>query len=40
LGESALLQDTLVLTGARVATGESYIGEIIDRRIRIPERKN
>ncbi len=40
VGKSAILQNTLVLTGARVAAGESCIGEIIDRRVRISESKN
>ncbi len=40
IGERAVLQDTIVLTGAIVPAAEKCFGEIIDRRVRIPERKN
>ena len=40
IGEGAVLQDTIVLAGATVPAAEECIGEIIDRRIRISERKN
>jgi NDP-sugar pyrophosphorylase family protein len=39
IGERAVLQDTIVLTGAIVPAAEECFGEIIDRRVRIPERK-
>jgi glucose-1-phosphate thymidylyltransferase len=40
IGEGAVLQDTLVLAGAIVPAAEECKGEIIDRRVRISERKN
>ncbi len=40
IGEGAVLQDTIVLTGAIVPAADTCVGEIIDRRVRIPERKN
>jgi NDP-sugar pyrophosphorylase family protein len=40
IGERAILQDTIVLAGAIVPAAETCSGEIIDRRVRIPERKN
>ncbi len=40
IGEGAVLQDTIVLTGAIVPAADTCVGEIIDRRVRIAERKN
>jgi NDP-sugar pyrophosphorylase family protein len=40
IGEGAVLQDSIVLAGAIVPAAEECIGEIIDRRVRISERKN
>jgi NDP-sugar pyrophosphorylase family protein len=40
IGEGAVLQDAVVLTGAIVPAAEECTGEIIDRRVRISERKN
>ena len=40
IGEGAVLQDSIVLAGAIVPAAEECIGEIIDRRVRVSERKN
>jgi glucose-1-phosphate thymidylyltransferase len=40
IGERAIVRDTVVLTGATVPAADTCQGEIVDRRVRLPERES